>query len=113
MTPVLFIIEVAWAEVTEATKNNKIMKNRDFKPRLLENPKSRACLQPCVFLTGFKMLEAQTNDLFGPTDDKGKNSKKALYYDKIPDNVRSVGFRNTVLNSKVEKMKLFKELKLC
>ena len=26
MTPVLFIIEVAWTEVTEATKNNKIMK---------------------------------------------------------------------------------------
>ena len=67
----------------------------------------------CVFLTGFKMLEAQKHDLFGPTDDKGKNSKKALYYDKIPDNVRSVGFKNTILNSKVKNMELFRELKLC
>ena len=31
MTPVLFIIEVAWAEVTEATKNNKIMKKIDLR----------------------------------------------------------------------------------
>lgn len=67
----------------------------------------------CIFLTGFKMLEAQKNELFGPTDDKGKNSKKALYYDKIPDNVRSVGFKNTILSSGIENMELFKELKLC
>ena len=66
----------------------------------------------CVFLTGFKMLEAQKHELFGPTDDKGKASKKALYYDKIPDNVRSVGFKNTVLNSEVKNMELFRELKL-
>ena len=67
----------------------------------------------CVFLTGFKMLEAQKHELFGPTDDKGKNSKRALYYDKIPHNVRSVGFKNTVLNSSVDNMELFKELSLC
>jgi hypothetical protein len=67
----------------------------------------------CIFLTGFKMLEAQKYDLFGPTDDKGKNTKRALYYDKIPANVRSAGFKNTVLSSKVKSMELFKELKLC
>tara|TARA_Y100000310_G_C20603434_1_gene774251 strand:+ start:211 stop:909 length:699 start_codon:yes stop_codon:yes gene_type:complete len=67
----------------------------------------------CIFLTGFKMLEAQKRELFGPTDDKGKNSKKALYYDNIPNNVRSVGFKNTILNSDIKKMELFRELKLC
>ncbi len=66
----------------------------------------------CIFLTGFKILEAQKHELFGPTDDKGKGSKRALYYDKIPDNVRSVGFKNTILNSKVKNMELFRELKL-
>ena len=38
----------------------------------------------CIFLTGFKLLDAQKHELFGPTDYKGKNSKNALYYDKIP-----------------------------
>ena len=108
---------VNWNNISWLMENNCIKKSKfdeeDYICGGLIFQENNDYFAHCVFLTGFKMLEAQTNDLFGPTDDKGKNSKKALYYDKIPDNVRSVGFRNTVLNSKVEKMKLFKELKLC
>ena len=107
---------VNWDNISWLMENNCIKKSKfdeeDYICGGLIFHENNDYFAHCVFLTGFKMLEAQKNELFGPTDDKGKNSKKALYYDKIPDNVRSVGFKNTVLNSKVEKMELFKELKL-
>ncbi len=108
---------VNWDNISWSVENNELKKSNIDEDHYICGAlifeENNDYFAHCLFLTGLQMLNAQKNELFGPVNEKGTSSRKALYYDKIPDNIRSVGFKNTVLNSEIKNIELFEKLKLC